>query len=169
MLLALVKLCSGEKNTNFSGEIQPGPQTLFTFHTLAAGTAFPPTAPPHTAHTQSSHSELTAQWGQTLTGCYQGYLKRESAHQNRHTHSSSVFQQGLRSRPQEFSINDFQNINLYKSLVFLVESKECLYVFTETRKGLQEWTNEPSPFQSTHGTVPYCSRGSASTLTANTD
>lgn len=44
--------------------------------------------------------------------------------------------------------------SISKSLCFsLAENKECLYVFTDSRKQLSPGT---SPFQSPHGTIPYC-------------
>jgi len=53
MLLALMKLWSGEKSISYPGET-PKLQTLFILHTLVAGGAHPNAAAPHTAHTRSS-------------------------------------------------------------------------------------------------------------------
>lgn len=92
MLLALVKLWSGEKSINFLGEM-PELQTLFTLHTWVAGAAFPP---------QKLHTQLTLRVHCTNEATHSLdtiRVSEESTHQNRHTHSCSVIQQGLRSQP----------------------------------------------------------------------
>lgn len=166
MLLALVKLWSGEKSINFSGEM-PELQILFTLHALVAGAAFPPQQL-HTQLTLRVHCTNEARPPPThwiLSG-----VSKESTHQNRHTHSWSHSTKLELSAPR----GSLLMTSISKSLCFfLVESKECLYVFTKSRKVLQEQTNEPwhltiSKYTWDHTLLHNSSRGLASTLITNT-